>query len=128
MDKKTLILLTDDESEILDIYGSALTNAGFEVVTASNGIECLEVAAAKKPDLILLDLKMPVMDGSEVIMKLKLNPETKDIKVVFLTAFSDPMSVGVDERAAKEAGAAGFIKKGLGLNEFVEKAKGYLQG
>lgn len=80
-----------------------------------------------KPDLILLDLKMPVMDGIETLTRLKENPETKDIRVVFLTAFSDPVFVGIDQKLAKDAGAIDFIKKGIDLNEVVEKVKGYLK-
>lgn len=127
MDKKSLILLVDDEQEILDLYGTALTNAGFEVITALNGQECIDKLKTIKPDLILLDLKMPVMDGIETLAKLKENTKTKDIKAVFLTAFSDPKFIGIDEKFAKEAGAIDFIKKGIGLDELVEKIKKYLK-
>lgn len=126
---KPLILLVDDEQEILDLYGTALSNAGFDVVTALNGQECLgKVNGQIKPNLILLDLKMPIMDGVETLAKPKENPQTKDIKVAFLTAFSDPVFVGIDQKLAKESGALDFVKKGISLNELVEKVKGYLAG
>lgn len=128
MNNKPLILLVDDEQEILDLYTTVLNNAGLETITALNGQECLDkVKGPVKPDLILLDLKMPVMDGIETLAKLKENPQTKDIKVVFLTAFSDPVFVGIDQKFAKSAGAIDFVKKGISLNELVEKIKGYLK-
>ncbi len=128
MDKKPLILLVDDEQEILDLYCTVLNNAGFETITALNGQECLDkLSGPVKPNLILLDLKMPVMDGVETLAKLQENPRTKGIKVVFLTAFSDPIFVGIDQKLAKESGALDFIKKGIDLKELVEKVKGYLK-
>ena len=128
MNNKHLILLVDDEQEILDLYTTVLNNADLETITALNGQECLDkVKGPVKPDLILLDLKMPVMDGIETLTRLKENPETKDIRVVFLTAFSDPVFVGIDQKLAKDAGAIDFIKKGIDLNEVVEKVKGYLK-
>ncbi len=128
MNNKSLILLVDDEQEILDLYTTVLNNAGLETITALNGQGCLDkVKGPVKPDLILLDLKMPVMDGIETLTRLKENSETKDIKVVFLTAFSDPVFVGIDQKLAKDVGAIDFIKKGIGINEIVEKVKGYLK-
>ena len=90
MDTSSLILLVDDEQEMLDLYGAKLRNAGYSVITASNGEECIETAKEKKPALILLDLKMPVMDGAEAFVKLRDDPQTQNIKIAFLTAFSDP--------------------------------------
>jgi two-component system alkaline phosphatase synthesis response regulator PhoP len=121
-----LVLLVDDEQEILTLYGLALKNAGFEVITAINGAEAVEAAKNKNPDLILLDLKMPVMNGAEALSKIKEDPRLKDIKIVFLTAFSDPQRVEIDEKFAKESGALDFIRKGISLEEFIGKVKGYL--
>ena len=121
-----LILLVDDEEDILSVYKSKLEKVGFRVVTAMDGAQSLQIAAEQHPDLILMDMKMPVMDGITAQAKLKENPATKDIKLVFLTAFSDPMNQEMDVRSAKETGAIDFIKKGLSLDEFVEKVRGYL--
>ncbi|MFA5173146.1 MAG: response regulator [Candidatus Paceibacterota bacterium] len=122
-----LILLVDDEEEILTIYGSVLKNAGFEVITAPDGLKAIEIAKEKNPDLILLDLKMPAMNGAEAFLEMKDDPQLKNTKIVFLTAFSDPEKVEIDEKFAKEAGAFDFIKKGISLEEFAEKVKGYLK-
>ncbi len=123
---KKLILLADDEPDILKLYGGVLKDNGFEVIEASNGKEAIDLAKAKKPDLVLLDIKMPVMDGVETFYKLKEDPETKDMRIVFLTAFSDPVYPETDIRFAKEEGALDYIVKGLPLDEFVSKVKGYL--
>ncbi|HIM12137.1 TPA: response regulator [Candidatus Poribacteria bacterium] len=80
------ILAVDDEIDILQLVEMTLTSDGFEVITASNGIEALEQAKVHMPDLILLDLMMPEMDGFEVIKHLKQTPEMRDIPVIMLTA------------------------------------------
>lgn len=121
------ILLVDDEQELIDIYASKLKEAGYVVVSALDGTQCLEKAKAEKPDLILLDLKMPGMNGVDVFEKLKDDPELKNIKVAFLTAFSDPANPQIDKRFAKEIGATDFIHKGLDLNELVNKVRHYLE-
>lgn len=127
MIKKTLILLIDDEPEILDLYETVLTREGFDVITALNGRDGIVLAKKRTPDLILLDLKMPVMDGMETFDKLKEDPETRDIKVVFLTAFGDPKhEVDIDAKFAKEIGATDFLKKGMELGVFLEELKKYI--
>ena len=103
-----------------------LDRAGFRTITASNGEQGIAVAKAQMPDLILMDMKMPVMDGVAAQQALKGDPATTNLKVVFLTAFSDPMHPEVDEYLSKTVGAVDFIKKGIGLDELVEKVKGYL--
>lgn len=124
--KPATILLVDDEADVLSVYQTKLAKAGFNILAASNGAEAIQVAAERHPDLILMDMKMPVMDGVTAQMKLKENPATKDIKVVFLTAFSDPINPEIDVMSSKEIGALDFIKKGIGLDELVAKVRGYL--
>jgi two-component system alkaline phosphatase synthesis response regulator PhoP len=126
MNNSALILLVDDEPDFLKLYQKALTQAGFQVITAISGVEALKLAKEKKPSLILMDVKMPVMDGVEAAMKIREDPEIANLKIVFLTAFSDPNRPEVDVKAAKEMGALDFIKKGIPLTELVEKIKGYL--
>ena len=121
-----LILLVDDETDILSIYKAKLEKVGFRVITATDGAQAVQMGIQQHPDLILMDMKMPVMDGITAQSKLSENPATKDIKVVFLTAFSDPMNPEIDEKSAKENGAFDFIKKGISLDELVEKVRGYL--
>ena len=125
-EKQKLILVVDDEPDLLKTYQIKLERSGFKVITASNGKEGVDAAAANHPDLVLMDVKMPVMDGATAQQEILNNPATKDIKVVFLTAFSDPTRPEVDERLAKETGAVDFIIKGFNLDELVSRVRGYL--
>jgi len=80
------ILIIDDEDDVRDIASMCLGLLdGEQVITASGGQEGLDLAAQNKPDVILLDLMMPVMDGAETMRRLRANPETQDIPVIFLT-------------------------------------------
>ncbi|OHB22884.1 MAG: hypothetical protein A2939_04140 [Parcubacteria group bacterium RIFCSPLOWO2_01_FULL_48_18] len=127
MHNPPLILLIDDEAQIRDLYSTKLQSAGFEIVQAVNGMIGFELAKQKNPDLILLDMRMPVMDGAETIMKLKEDPATKDLKVIFLTALSDrPEHISTDVKAAKEVGALDYFKKDIDLNELVDRVRGHL--
>ncbi len=80
------ILTCDDEKHIVRLIQVNLERQGYEVITAFNGAECLELVAADRPDLIVLDVMMPEMTGFEVLEVLKKNPETAEIPVIMLTA------------------------------------------
>ena len=119
-----LILIVDDEPEITKLYAFALHNAGFEVIIAENGLKGIAAAKSpRRPVLILMDVKMPVMDGVEAFIKLKDDPTTKDIKVIFMTAFADPRALELDTKIAKEVGAVELITKDIDIDELVKKVK-----
>jgi len=120
------ILVVDDEKLFVDLYREVLEAEGFEVFSAGNGVECLEIAKKCKPDLILLDMKMPEMDGAQTLLKLREDPEMKDVKVVFLSAFGDPLTDVGDVGFAKGEGATDYIRKGIGRDEFVARVRKYL--
>jgi DNA-binding response OmpR family regulator len=82
---KKRILAVDDEPEVLGLLKKRLESSGYEVLTASNGREALSIALDQKPDLIVLDILMPEMDGSETAAALRENVLTKDIPILFLT-------------------------------------------
>ncbi len=84
-DKKT-ILVVDDEITILTLLAARLINAGYDVLKADNGIDAVNIAKEKIPDLIILDIIMPRMDGMAVSQRLKEDNSTKNIPIVFLTA------------------------------------------
>ena len=90
-----VVLLVDDNEDCRIIYGSTLRHAGYTVRTANDGVQCLEHAAEYRPDLILLDIGMPRMDGMEAIGRLKLDPRTAEIPVVAVSA-----RVGKDQHEA----------------------------
>ena len=84
MDKKN-ILIVDDEPDILQVLSCGLAALGLSVTSINNGRDAIKLAIEKQPDLIILDVLMPGMDGGEVARELKNHPETKDIPVLFLT-------------------------------------------
>ena len=101
------VLIVDDEEAILELLKYNLEKDGYEVETASNGQEAVETARKFLPDLVLLDIMMPVMDGVEACRRIREIPETKDTFVIFLTARSEEYS----EVAAFDVGADDYITK-----------------
>lgn len=107
MTAKQKILVVDDENDILDIISYNLSKEGYQVTTASNGKEAIETAKEINPDLIILDVMMPVMDGIEACRIMRAMPEFKHTFMVFLTARSEEYSeiagfhVGADDYIAK---------------------------
>jgi CheY-like chemotaxis protein len=84
MDRKN-ILIVDDEKDVLKVLEKELTGRGYFIITADNGEDAIMLARSKQPGLIILDVLMPGMDGPEVAIKLKENPKTKDIPIMFLS-------------------------------------------
>src|SRR5579883_1656664 len=101
------ILVVDDVDINVKLLGAKLTSEYFDVLTASNGPAALKLCAAELPDLVLLDVMMPEMDGFEVCRRLKADPKTTDIPVVMVTALSDAS----DRVRGLEAGADDFLSK-----------------
>ena len=87
------VLIVEDEADIREAMCEAVTDAGFKVSTAENGEVGLKKALAEKPDLILLDLVMPIMGGQEVMKKLRLDPWGKGVKVIVLTSMDDVRNI-----------------------------------
>ena len=104
---RKLILIVDDTPANVAVVSGVLKDS-FRIKIATNGEKALAIASsADKPDLILLDVMMPDMDGFEVCRKLKANPHTSEIPIIFLTAMTD----AVDEVKGFEVGAADYIHK-----------------
>lgn len=107
MDERNKILLVDDEEDILEFLSFALKKDGFEVFTATNGFEAIESAKKIIPNLILLDVMMPQMDGVETCTRLRQIKELQDTMIVFLTARGEDYS----QLAGFEAGADDYVCK-----------------
>jgi DNA-binding response OmpR family regulator len=116
------VVVADDDADIVDILRFNLETAGYEVEAAVDGVEALELVTRTRPDLVVLDIMMPKMDGLEVLAELKANPDTKDIPVVMLTAKSSD----ADQWSGWEAGADYYITKPFDLEELL-RFIGYLQ-
>ena len=104
---KPRVLVVDDYPDAREMYGEYLEYCGFEVVQASNGMEALQRALDTNPDIILMDLSLPVMDGWEATRRLKADKRTENIPVVALTGHA---LAGISE-GAKKAGCDSFVTK-----------------
>lgn len=113
------ILVADDEADNRAIMSAVLTAAGYQVHEARNGVEAVETALRVAPDLILLDMAMPVMSGWDAVRRLKAMERTRAIPVFAFTAFA----LAGDELKAKEAGCEGYISKPCIPKEVVEKIR-----
>jgi len=116
------ILLVEDDKILLKMYNTKFTNSGHEVQTAENGQEGLALMKSFKPNLVVMDLMMPVMDGFTALIKAKADPEIKDIPIVILSNLSQAKDA---EETVKNGAKAFIVKSNLTPSEVVEKIKPY---
>jgi len=117
------ILLVDDEPDILEIVGYNLSNEGYKIITAKNGVEGVKKAKKEKPQLIILDVMMPEMDGIEACERIRKIPELSDTIITFLTARGEDYS----QVAGFDAGADDYITKPIKPKVLVSKVKALLR-
>jgi two-component system alkaline phosphatase synthesis response regulator PhoP len=117
------VLLVDDEADIVELLRYNLEREGYSVTTALNGKDAIKAAKSGRPDLIVLDIMMPGMDGIEVCMQLRQLPEFKNTVITFLTARGEDYS----HIAGFEAGADDYITKPIRPKVFVSKIKALLK-
>ena len=115
--KKGKILVVDDEINITQILEFSIGAEGYEVLTALNGEDAVDKARRELPDLIILDVMMPKIDGYEACRILKANPLTKNIPVILLTAKGRE----IDKRLGYEVGAADYIVKPFSPNKLIDR-------
>lgn len=116
------ILLVDDTQTVIMTERMMLSELGFTIHTAKNGVEALKLAATIKPDLVLLDIVMPEMDGIETCRRLKEDPTTRGIPVVMVTTKGEPDKV----EEAFLAGCNDYITKPIDKLELVAKVKAHM--
>ncbi len=121
--KEIKILLVDDEQDILEIVGYNLSQEGYKIVTASNGKEAIAVAKKELPQLIIMDVMMPEMDGMEACENIRKIPELSNVIITFLTARSEDYS----QVAGFDAGADDYIAKPIKPKLLVSKVKALLR-
>lgn len=119
MSEKKKILIVDDEKDLVSLVSLHMKMAGYEVLTASNGEKALAVAQEEKPDLIILDLMLPKIDGWEVCRRLRQDPEIKNVPVIMLTARAEIK----DKLKGFEAGADDYVTKPFSPRELVSRVK-----
>jgi DNA-binding response OmpR family regulator len=113
------IVLADDEPDLRAIYATILRREGYEVWEASEGAEALDMVAREQPDLLLLDVRMPALNGFEVLDRLRFDPGASLTKVVMLSNLDD-----ADVRLEGfSGGVADYWVKGLSLDEFCDKVR-----
>jgi two-component system, OmpR family, alkaline phosphatase synthesis response regulator PhoP len=121
--ERARILVIDDEPNIVQTLQDRLEMNCYRVVTACNGRDGLEKAIREKPDIILLDVIMPIMDGHEMLEHLRTTEEGKDVPVIMLTARSQNNDIA----RATACGIEDYIVKPFDLSELLEKIEGILE-
>ena len=116
------ILIVDDESYIVTSLSYVMKNAGFEVDSAGDGEEALEKVKSKAPDLVILDIMMPKLDGFEVCKQIRANPDWNSVRIIMLTA------KGRDSEREKglELGADDYLTKPFSTRDILQRAKDVL--
>lgn len=117
------ILVIEDDIDNQNLVRILLEQGGYQVVAASDGRTGLDAAFRHLPDLVLLDLTIPAIDGWQLAAELKANPQTREIPVVALSAHTLPG----DRQRAQEAGCNGFIAKPLDVPNFLQTVAGFMK-
>jgi two-component system, cell cycle response regulator DivK len=115
--KMTRILLVEDNEMNRDMLSRRLTRRGFEVLIAENGQSGVDLAVSERPDLVLMDMSLPVMDGWEATRRLKADPDTSAIPIIALTAHA----MASDRELALDAGCDDYDSKPVELSRLVRK-------
>jgi len=117
------LLIVDDNPENLKLILMILATGGYELVTAADALQALRAIETRMPDLILLDLQLPGMDGLELTRRLRATPATRSIPIVAVTAYA----MKGDENKARDAGCDGYLVKPIDKRLLRETVKQYLE-
>jgi len=120
--KKAIIV--EDHPDLMEVLTLQLETLGYSVISANNGMEGVKKAITEKPDLILMDIMMPGMDGREATRRIRSNPETKDIPILAATVLFEES----DLRSCLEAGCNDYIVKPFSHQELREKIMDFIPG
>ena len=128
MTDKKQILLVDDDPDFVEAVKVIVESGGYDVQVAYDGQEGLEAVAEQKPDLIVLDVMMPVMNGHEACAKLKADDATREIPIILLTAVADRVTTSTyTHRDMLESEAEDYMPKPVEPQELLERIKSWLQ-
>ena len=128
MSEKKKVLLVDDDPDFVEAVKVIVASGGYDVRVASDGKEGLEAVAEERPDIIILDVMMPVMDGHKACAALKGNKETADIPIILLTAVADRVTTSTyTHRDMLESEAEDYMPKPVEPKELLELIKSWLK-
>jgi two-component system, cell cycle response regulator DivK len=117
------ILVVEDQEDNRQILRDLLGSAGYELTEAENGEEAIAAVAARRPDLILMDIQLPVMDGYEATRRIRANPDLKSVLIIAVTSYA----LAGDESKALEAGCNSYVSKPYSPRELLAKVRAYLR-
>ncbi len=120
---KILVLIADDEENLLVLLKDNLEERGFEVNVAADGEEALESVTAEKPNIIILDVEMPKLNGWQVCEKIRANPNLKDVPVIILSAYAQPEHI----KRGLQAGANLYMTKPFKMDELEDNLRKLLK-
>jgi two-component system, cell cycle response regulator DivK len=116
------ILVVEDQEDNRRILRDLLTNDGFDMVEAENGEEAIASAQASRPDLILMDIQLPILDGYEATRRIKADPDLKSIPIIVVTSYA----LSGDEEKARLAGCDDYVAKPFSPRQLLAKIKEYV--
>ena len=119
---KKRILVVEDQDDNRRILRDLLTNAGFDMIEAENGEDAVASAQESRPDLILMDIQLPILDGYEATRRIKANPDLKSIPIIVVTSYA----LSGDEDKARLAGCDDYVAKPFSPRQLLAKIKEYL--
>ena len=122
MNRRTILVVEDNQLN-LKLVRDVLQHAGFSVVSAPTGEEGVDLATRTPPDLVLMDLQLPGMDGTEALRKLRAHPSSSSVPVVAVTAFA----MRQDRERARAAGFDGFVEKPISTRDLPGQVRGFLE-
>ena len=116
------ILVVEDQEDNRQILRDLLGNAGYELTEAENGEEAIAAVGRRRPDLILMDIQLPVMDGYEATRRIRTNPDLRSVPIIAVTSYA----LAGDEDKARAAGCDGYVTKPYSPRDLLAKVRVYL--
>jgi two-component system, cell cycle response regulator DivK len=117
------ILVVEDQEDNRQILRDLLTNGGYDMIEAENGQDAITAAEANRPDLILMDIQLPLLDGYEATRRIKANPDLRSIPIIVVTAYA----LSGDEEKARNAGCDDYLAKPYSPRQLLAKIRSHVQ-
>jgi two-component system, cell cycle response regulator DivK len=117
------ILVVEDQEDNRQILRDLLSTGDYEMIEAENGQEAIDAVAKKKPDLILMDIQLPIMDGYEATRRIKANPDWKEIPIIVVTSYA----LSGDAEKARAAGCDDYVTKPYSPRQLLAKIREFLK-